>query len=285
MQELKKKHNEILALYKLESGIADLYVEGNNDKAFIENFLATKKVNRKIIPIEIVDFSELPIEYFENLDINSNKTKVIILSKLLTENLPATKVNCIVDKDFDDYIKTLTNGKLLKTDFSCLESYLFCDEVVEKFLKIGIGNFPFNSKFILRQLATVLKPLFCLRLLTEIHYRSAQLVAIDGNLSINRQNGTINFSKEEYLNKFMLKNSLIDEKDKINQLFNDLFGNLKIDIRDCIHGHDFIDIFFLYVNKIKNTSKFKEENFGKSLFLTVESSMIENFPLFKGLVA
>lgn len=285
MQELKKKHSEILALYTLESGIADLYVEGNSDKAFIETFLSIKKVNKKTIPIEIVDFSELPIEYFENLDINSNKTKVIILSKLLTENLPETKVVCIVDKDFDDYIKSLTNGKLLKTDFSCLESYLFCDDVVEKFLKIGIGNFPFNSKLILRQLATVLKPLFCLRLLRELHYRSAQLVAIDANLSINKQNGTINFSKEEYLDKFMLKNNLTDEKAKINQLYSELFKNLKIDIRDCIHGHDFVNIFFLYINKIKNTSKFKEENFGKSLFLTIESSMIENFPLFKTLVA
>src|SRR5687767_8116005 len=106
MQELKKKPNEIIALYTLESEISDLYVEGNIDKAIIETFLTNKKVNRKVIPIDVIDFSQLPIKYFNGLDISSNKSKVIVLSKLLDDNLPHSKVNCIVDKDFDDFIKS-----------------------------------------------------------------------------------------------------------------------------------------------------------------------------------
>ena len=176
------------------------------------------------------------------------------------------------------------NNILLKTDFSCLESYLFCEPVIEKFLKIGIGNFPFPTKFILTELSKVLKSLFCLRLLRELKFRSAQLLTIDGNLSINKQEGTINFDEIDYLEKFINKNSLADKKVKIFKDYNELKAKLNLEIRHYINGHDFLDIFFLYINKIKNTPKYKEENFSRTLFLTCESSMVEEFPLFKSLV-
>src|ERR1035437_8823564 len=170
MEILKKKHHEIIALCKLEKSIRDIYVEGNSDKVFIENYLKNKKCNKNVILIDIVDFSELRNEYLEGLDMKSNRNKAIILSKLLSEKLPQTDVRCLIDKDFDDYVKSIVNAKLIKTDFSCLESYLFCEEVIEKFVKIGINNFPYEAKFIIKQLAAVLKPLFCLRLYRELSY-------------------------------------------------------------------------------------------------------------------
>ena len=62
-------------------------------------------------------------------------------------------------------------------------------------------------------------------------------------------------------------------------------ANLNLEIRHHIHGHDFLEIFFLYINKIKNTQKYKNEHFGKVLFLTVDVTMIEDFPLFKSLIS
>jgi hypothetical protein len=284
MLVFKKKHSEIIALYKLESAITDIYVEGNTDRVFIETFLQNKKSNKKVFPIEIVDFSDLPIDYFEGFDFNSNKTKVSILSKLLQEKVPNSKVRCIVDKDFDNFIKSITNEKLLKTDFSCLESYLFCEVVIEKFLKIGIGNFPFSSGFILSELSKVLKSLFCLRLLRELNFREAQLLTIDGNLSINKQDGTINFNEKDYLDKFINKNNLSAQKEKISAQYYKLSEKMNLEIRHYINGHDFIDIFFLYINKIKNTNKYKEENFGRVLFLAVESPMVEDYPFFQRMI-
>ncbi|MEO8148529.1 MAG: DUF4435 domain-containing protein [Bacteroidia bacterium] len=285
MEILKKKHHEILALCKLEKDIRDIYVEGNSDKAFLEIFLKNKKCVRKIVLVDIVDFSELPVEYFEGLNISSNRNKGLILSKFLNEKLPSTHVRCIVDKDFDDYIKSISNPKLFKTDFSCLESYLFCEEVIDKFLKIGVGNFPFDGKLILEQLSNVLKPLFCLRLLREIKFPSANLVDIDGNLSIDKKNGTINFDQLEYLNKFISKNAFVKDGKKIVDAYNKLYEKLNLEIRHQLNGHDFLKILFLYVNKIKNTHNYREDNFCKSLYLAVETPMIENYSLFKNIVA
>jgi hypothetical protein len=284
MESLKKKHHEIIALCKLEKGIRDIYVEGNTDKVFIENFLKNKQCNRKIFVIDIIDFSELHTDYLEGLDIKSNRNKVVVLSKLLNEKLPSTNVRCIVDKDFDDHIKSINNNKLLKTDFSCLESYLFCEEVIEKFLKIGIVNFPFNPSFILDQLERVLKPLFCLRLLRELKFPSTKLVDIDNNLAIDKNKGTINFDEMEYLNKFINKNSMSKNTKNIIDSYKEIYQQLNLEIRHYLNGHDFLMIFYLYLNKIKNTPKFKEENLSKSLFLTVETSMIENYKLFKSIV-
>jgi hypothetical protein len=284
MEIFKKKHHEIIALYKLEKSIKDIYVEGNSDKLFIENYLKNKKSNRNVVPVDIVDFSELPIEYLEALEIKSNRNKAIILSKLLDEKLPQTSVRCLIDKDFDDYVNSMTNIKLIRTDFSCLESYLFCEEVIEKFIKIGIGNFPYDANFIIKQLASVLKPLFCIRLYRELNYPSAKLVDINGNLLIDKKTGIINFNENDYLNKFINKNNLSKETDKISIAYKALYQKLNLEIRHHINGHDFLDIFFLYVNKIKNTPNFKEENFSKALFLTVETPMIENYPLFKSIV-
>jgi len=284
MEILKKKHHEIIALCKLEKSIRDIYVEGNSDKVFIENYLKNKKCNRNVVLIDIVDFSEVPDSYLEGLDIKSNRNKAIILSKLLNEKLPLTGVRCLIDKDFDDYAKSITNIKLIRTDFSCLESYLFCEAVIEKFVKIGIGNFPFGAKFIIKQLSIVLKSLFCLRLYRELNYSSAKLVDIDGNLSIDKQKGIINFDENDYLSKFINKNNLSKDSNKIITEYKTLHGKLNLEIRNHINGHDFLDIFFLYVNKIKNTPKFKEENFSKSLFLTVETPMIEYYPLFSSII-
>ncbi len=284
METLKKKHVEILALYKLEKDIKDLYVEGNTDRVFFEYYLKNKKCNKKIITAEVIDFSELPKEYSNGLDLNSNRNKLLVLSKLFNDNLPSTNARCIVDKDFDDYIKIIDNNKLLKTDFSCLEAYLYCEEVIDKFINIGIGNFPFKASFIINQLACVLKPLFCLRLLREIKFASAKLLDIDGNLSIDKKSGTINFDTNDYLDKFILKNNLTSKRKDIHDSFIELDNKLNLEIRHHIHGHDFLNIFFLYVNKIKNTHKFKEENFPRSLFLSVETPMLENYPLFKNIV-
>lgn len=284
MDELRRKYKEVLAFYKLESTMTDLYVEGNTDKVFIESFLKKKKCFRKVLPITSIDFSEIPDDYLEGLDMRSNKNKILILSKLLDEEVPYTKIKCIVDKDFDDFIQSLSNSKLVRTDFSSLESYLFCDEVVDKFLTIGIGEFPFDSNFVMAQLSSVLKFLFCLRLFREINFRSAQLITIDSNLSINKQAGTINFDEKKYIKKFVEKNNLSKERKNLEAAFDSLMNTLKHDIRHYIHGHDFIEIFFLYINKIKNTANFKQENFGRTLFLTVENSMIEKFPLFKDII-
>ena len=284
-QELKKKYKEVIAQYLLEKDLDDVFVEGFADKAFFDNFLKTKKTKKKVVPIETINFTDITDVEVNNLDIKSNRNKVIILSRLIDSSIPSSKVKFIIDKDFDDYLPVQGNKKLLKTDFSCLESYLFSEVVIEKFLSIGLTQFPISTEIILTELSKVLKSLFCLRLLKELYYKSSQQVEYDNNLNIDNKKGTINFNETEYLEKFINKNKLASKKELIHKQFSKLMANLNLEIRHHIHGHDFLEIFFLYINKIKNTQKYKNEHFGKVLFLTVDVTMIEDFPLFKSLIS
>lgn len=282
--ELRKKVNEIIALYKLESELCDLYVEGQIDKQVLENYLKSKNNPKKVIPIELIDFAELPENKKFGLDIKSNRNKVIILSQLIQESIPKSKIKCIVDKDFADFIETMQNEKLLMTDFSCLEAYLFCEEVIQKFLEIGLANFPNNGKEILSELEKVLKPLFCIRLLRELEFKDAQLLKIDSHLNVNKKAATINFDVEDYLIKFIQKNNLSKQQEYVFTTYKNLISKFTLDIRNYIHGHDFISIFYLYINSVKNTNKYKEDNIDKVLFLTAESKMLDKYGLFSNIL-
>lgn len=283
MDNLKRKYTEVIAQYKFEDSLRDIYVEGNCDKVFFEYYIENKKCNRKVQLIENVDFSQLDNNFLKELDRKSNKNKLIILSELLTKEVKKTHVKCIVDKDFDDFIKCINNNIILRTDFSCLESYLFNDQVINKFLTIGIRNFPLSTSFVMAQLSEILKKLFCLRLFKEINYKSASLVNYDGNIKINKKTNELIFDINDYLEKFIHKNNLYHDRDKIFDSYFKLLEKLNKDIRNYIHGHDFLEIFYIYISKVKQTRKISAENISNVLFLTVETIKLESYNLFKSI--
>jgi hypothetical protein len=282
--EVKKKLKEVIALYKLEKTLTDIFVEGPSDKVFFQNYLKTQKKDRTVIPIEIIDFTELAKKDNLGLDMKSNRNKLIVFSEILKNISPTIKIRCIIDKDFDDYLDSISNNQLLRTDFSCLESYLFCKDVVEKFLDIAVGNFPITTDKIIDELSKVLKPIFAIRLLKETNFKGAKLIKIDGNLKIDKKTGDINFNEEEYLNKFINSNNLVKNSKFITEKYREIMNSFTLDIRNYMQGHDFITIFYLYINKIKNTKNFKEDQIDKILFLTVESTSLNSFELFKNIL-
>src|SRR5687768_12165858 len=112
MQDLKRKHTEIIALYTLERELNDIYVEGNRDKVFIGTFLKVKAVNRKVMSVDLIDFNDLEESQTDDLDMRSNRNKVVILAKLLAQSLPNTIVRCVIDKDFDGHMPSWSYAAL-----------------------------------------------------------------------------------------------------------------------------------------------------------------------------
>jgi hypothetical protein len=284
MLDLKRTVTELVALYTLENVFQDIYVEGISDRFFIQNYLRWKNCSKKIIPIELVSFEGIPSTY-GTVDLKSNRDKLITLSLLIDDLVPETSVLCLIDRDFDDFIPSITNSKLLRTDFACMESYLLSSNVIQKFFEIGLGGFPFKADYVINELSVVLKALFNLRLVRHLHFRPAQLLQIDGNLNINKSTGQIVFNGPDYIEKFLNKNQLKNQEEEISKNLNNWSSKLSEDIRKTIQGHDFISILFLYINKIKNSPKFKEESFERALFLSVEPESLEQHTLFKALVS
>lgn len=280
-EETKRLISEIIALYSLEETLKEIYVEGNIDENFYQNYLHSKKIQGNFVSVETINFFSIPENFKSGLDIKSNKNKLIVLSRVFDAQSKKFNVRCIVDRDFDDYIPSDENDYLWRTDFSCLEAYLFCKEVKGKFIRIGLRNFPIELKKITSEIGKVIKFLFAVRLWREINNPSLNLVELDKNLGIDRKSGKINFDEKEYANKFISKNNLHGDKNKVITEINSLQKKLNSDVRFAMNKYDFLKVFYLYINKIKNTPNYREENFCNSLYLTPESSHLEKHNLFK----
>src|ERR1035438_1250921 len=125
MLDYYRKTSEVISLYFLHENISDYYVEGITDLHIIENYLEYKEIDATVIEINSVDFSDITDDKFA-LNLNSNRNRLIILSKLFSENAISSKVKCIIDKDFDDINGVSeVNKYIIQTDFSCMESYFF----------------------------------------------------------------------------------------------------------------------------------------------------------------
>ncbi len=280
-EETKRILSEVIVLYILEESLRDIYVEGITDKNFYQNYLDSKKIDGNFVPITSINFLSINEEFKNKLDVNSNKDMVIALSRAFNKQPKRLNVRCIVDRDFDDYTYVEENDYLWRTDFTCLESYLFCIDIKNKFIKMGLVNFPIESKKVLNEIGRVIKFLFSIRLWKEINNSSVDLVEIDKNLKVNKNNGETNFDEEDYIDKFILKNNLKKEEEKFKKEIKALQGQLNIDVRFAMNKKDFLKVFYLYVNKIKNIPNYTEEAFSKALYLTPECSHLEVYPLFE----
>lgn len=285
MLDLKRKLDEIIAIYSLEDELVDIYVEGPTDKFIIENYCEYKKIGNTVIEIDTIDLSSIQ-EEFDDLNLKSNKDKLIALSRILAKNETKSNVSCVVDRDFDGIIKELENNNhLIYTDYSCIESYLVCKKHIEKITTIGIRNFPYQSEFIINEISKVLCGLFILRMINHEFKLNHNFPRIDNNMHINRATGLCSFDFDNYLEIYITTNRLIGLKKEILEFVQKVTNILDPDIRFNMNGHDFIEVLFNYINKVKNTPNFRFENFERALLLAVQPNYLDEYNLFKELSA
>lgn len=280
--EYKRKLSEIEALYFVEPETKDLFVEGPEDVNVIELFFEYNQLYEiNVISIDCIDFSEVP-----EFEIKSNKEKVLFLAKRISLNIEAnlSYFTCIVDKDFDSvdglFVK---NPYLFYTDFANLEMYLFNSKSINKFLKMGLKNFPLAPKIVIDILESVLTDMFAIRYSrTEIDI-SFQLIQPDKILKYHQ--GNFEYDKTDLLIKFLSKNNALDRR-------NDFLAEVKrvydkknelSESRLFMHGKDFFELLFLLIKKVKNTYSFNINSFTRAFFSSMEISTLIQYDLFQSL--
>lgn len=281
-EELKRQPSELIARYSLEPSLKEIYVEGLTDKLIVELFLEKENLlSTTCYEVSSIDFSEF---IALNPHLRSNKEKLIYLANDIFKNLnPANlKLRCIIDRDFDDILGIQhTSGFILSSDFSCIEAYILDEFTFKKILRIGLTNFPIDEKVMLAEMFKVLNNLFFIRCARVIlKHEPLKLLEMDSAININK-NGIIDFELEEYINKYVNKNHI--HKDYVEgylKQINDLKSQNCGNRLQYFNGHDFIKLFFKYINVIKNTAKFKEDNFEKTLYVALEISALGKYPLF-----
>lgn len=283
MLDVKRKLEELIAIYSLEEEIVDIYVEGPTDRFIIENFIDYKKIDRTIIEIDTIDLFETQ-ELFPDLDLRSNKDKLVSLSRILSKSKIESNIKCIVDRDFDGILNQLTvNNYLLYTDYSCIESYILCKKHIEKIINIGVINFPHNPEIIINEISKVLNGLFLMRIVNKKFNFNFAFPKIENNMSIDKKSGTCNFDFDSYIDIYINVNKLRDRKKEIIDFVNEVSNVLNEDIRYKMNGHDFIEVLFNYINKVKNTPNFRLDNFERAIYLSIQPDFLEKYQLFQTL--
>ncbi len=283
MLDVKRTLNEVIAIYTFEKDIIDVYVEGITDKFIIDNYFEYINCNKSVTEIDDIDFSTEQ-ENFPNLDLKSNKNKLIALSMLLTNNNIDSKIKCIIDRDFDGILTPVQkDSHILYTDYSCMESYLCCQNYIGKILKIGIRNFPHNTDLVIEEVSKVVSILFIIRIINEKFRFGISCPKIESHISVDKKTGICNISFEKYIEKYITTNKLSRQKEEIIAFAQEVIKNLPADMRFNMNGHDFIEILFHYINKIKNTVNFKLENFERTFYLSIQPNYLDDYNLFKEL--
>jgi len=281
MLDIKRSLNEILTLYFLEETLSDIYVEGATDKFIIDNYIDYKDISRNIYEIDLLDFSEKQLE-FPDLNLKSNKDKLLALARIMQVNEIRSTVVCIVDRDFDGILNPLEeNGYLLYTDFSCIESYLYSERFIGKLTAFGFKNFPHHPEIILHQIGELLKSLFIMRMINKSFNLNFSFPKMENNMSVNKDSGICSFEFNAYLEKYINVNKLLKNREEIYAFAIEISQKLSPDIRYNMNGHDFVEVLFNYLNKIKNTYNFRLETFEKTLFLALQPNYLDDFELFK----
>ena len=286
---VRRKISEVIELYKLEPTLKDIYVEGICDKLIVESFLEKNAIKHvSIYEIDVIDFSDL---YEKSPELKrNNKAKIIGLSEQLklAHGNSLKFISCIADRDFDDLLGISYNKYLLFTDFTSFEMYLFNKKCINTFYKRILHTFPFGAQTAINTLSEPLKELFLIRYSFICLPRSngqCDFIDIKKTCNIDKKTGQIRFDSTEFLKKMLHKLNLYPKKEKYEKHIESTRAKLPKDIRHTIRGHDFIHLFFLYINKIKNNIKINEETLERVFFMCIDHDELIKYNLFSSLLS
>jgi hypothetical protein len=287
--EDKRTYGELITLYNLEPDLRDIYVEGNSDKLIIERFLIKNKIaDFNIIEIDNINFQELYSEIPELR--RNNKKKITILSCKLDELFSKSldKVNCIADKDFDEFLNTLlSNNYLLYTDYTCFEMYLFNNDCISIFYKNILRGFPVTPSKTLRVLGEVLKEKYLIRLVIQLKGEindENSITDISKSIKVNKKTGEISFDFKAHLLKILNNNKISSKLEDYIKGIEEQRLKCDNDFRNFIRGHDFIHLLYIFINKINNKISISELTLDRSLNQCIDYSELSKTNLFKTLL-
>lgn len=282
MEETKRSLQELIVRYRLESDIFDIYVEGKEDSYFYKCFLKCLGIKNFVVyEISTVRFNEGDL--FKYRLSNSKKLKVVFLAKELEENLPRSshKIICVVDADFDHFLNIkYAYDYLLSTDFTSIEMYLYDEMAVDKFFDIVIRKTnSVNSKIFLENLSVPLRQLFLVRVANELLQTGKTWPKLKNDM-FEFSDGAVFLKMSDFLDRYLQNNALL--KERFNKIIEEKRDSVLKDPRMGIHGKDFLDLLWIYINE-KFNGGFSQELIERGLFACGDKQCLE-FGLFTEIV-
>ncbi|MHB1308282.1 MAG: hypothetical protein ACYC23_14485 [Limisphaerales bacterium] len=291
LPELPRRTIEELVLrYQLEPSMRDVFVEGHSDHTILRWFIdacCSEGANVEIYPIDGVD---VPVEILNRYGLSTgNRSEVVALCLELEQQLGncATCVTGVVDRDMDAILPDQWEcGLLLKSDYSCVEMYLFAEKCLAKMLKLAFPNAKRSAAEVVAQLSPVLRELFLARAVNHSLALGSKWIAFDGFVLV--KNGVIHFRLEDFHRHYLQNGGQWHKRLEFEAKVNEFRAQLPGDFRYGANGHDAICVLghFLksYCKKAKDAERTQPHLLVHLLTCSLEAIDVQEEPMFKNLL-
>jgi len=284
----RKTIEELAALYEFEPTIRDVIVEGADDCSLVQ-WYAKHRCSRLFSVIEI-DAIDVPIDFVNRFGLDvGNRGRVMALSYFLDKTLHDDSRDCvtlIVDNDYDRLLGISCEIEfLLTTDFTCLEMYLFDEDIFDKLISVVLGGATITAVTGLRTLSGVLKRFWLLKITNHVLGFSMSWINFKRTCRISGFN--IEFDEETFIDRYLITNGRKREKKLFIQRRDELATQIDQDARHAMDGHHFMELTRWYLrNYVRDRKPLSDQRtFERAFFGCLELSKLDQFELFQSIKA
>jgi hypothetical protein len=241
---------ELVARYKLEPSIRDVFVEGRTDVQLIGRVLRASGL-RDVIPYEIRTVDIPPRDLVAGGYEDGAKGRVLYLAFEFDRALPprTRAVSCVADRDYDYLLgKIYTSTFLLFVDYSCSEMYAFDEPTLDEVIRCVQPSHPKPAGIIIAALSVVLGTLFTLRATNiQLGLGLSWLESFTDDCAVNGEG--IDFDLESFLTRYLNTRGKIGRRQAFLVAFTALRAILAPDHRFSINGHDLVALLAWYLRQ------------------------------------
>src|SRR5713101_908206 len=283
-EEIKRRVNELVALYSLEPNLKVLFVEEAFDRRFLRWFF--REIGRadiQVCEVAVVHFANGQLESL-GLERSSNKHRVIGLIQMLENSMSLDNLAVfgLVDCDSERFLGfKWQSTHLLRTDYTSLEMYFFDAPPIEKFIDLVLHGFPLNPADLLDQISPILEMAFCARLANEQLGWRCDWLDIARHCAV--KHSKIEFNMSVWIERYLHKCARADEDlRRFERTMASFKRQMDADPRHQMHGHDFVSLLGYLIVKLKNDfGPFRHrEILERALVGCVQLDFLQDQPLF-----
>ena len=261
-------------------------MEGSTDYTVIRWYL--EPVSDRSVDIFDIGTVEITGEQLARHQVDGgNKSRVLVLARELAASLPgdSKQVLCIVDADFDYLLDRLEDNRFLAyTDGTSMEMYVFSEVLLERVVRLGLGNFMFDPTQLLDSLYRVLRDIFLIRATNESLELCMTWISFEKRCSVGAD-GTMTFDSDKFVSDYLRHNKMTHLKGEFLWRMAEL-AKKELDVRTrWMRGHDFSTLLTMYCKKhggnVVGQKVANCECVEKMLFVGLERRELRSEPLFR----
>ena len=285
MSEERRQLHELVARYKIEPTLRDVYVEGEFDSTVMSWFLRQHDCD-DVVVYEI-DTVEVPAELLQKYTLDEGEKGRVIAAcrELASEGATVRQVIGIVDRDSDTLIGVVYDCNLLLfTDYSCMEMYCLNEAVLGKYFHFIVRNENYTPTAFIDMCGAVLKEAFLIRAVNHGKKYGLTWLELDGQCRIKK--GQVEFDAATFVQKYLNKNAKLDVLADFNQHLEEYRAAAAgLELRHCANGHDFVCLLAKYINRAMRNKNFADPDIvERQIISDLDYEKLAEEPMFKALL-